>query len=281
MPRWNTVAIVGVGLLGGSIGLGLRQRGVAKRIVGIGRRRPSLEIARRVGAITASTTNLERGVQDADIVVVCTPVEQIPQYVQAAASHCSAGCLITDVGSTKQRIVSQLDGGLPPGVCFVGSHPLAGSEKRGVTEASADLLEGRVVVLTPVRATSPATRRTATAFWQSLGARVVEMTPAHHDQALAFTSHLPHAVAVALAQTVPAADLALAAGGLRDTTRIAAGDVEIWTQILLDNRENVSQALERFDAAVTELRQALAAGDRRQLKRILTQAKRKRDALGS
>lgn len=281
MPRWNTVAIVGVGLLGGSIGLGLRQRGLAKQVVGIGRRRATLDSARRLGAITASTTLLDRGVHDADVVVVCTPVEQVAAHVRAAADCCPRGCLLTDVGSTKGRIVSQLDGGLPAGTCFIGSHPLAGSEKRGVAAANGDLLVGRVVVLTPIRGTEPKARRAATTFWQSLGARVVEMTPAEHDAALAFTSHLPHAVAVALALAVPAADLALAAGGLRDTTRIAAGDAEIWTQILLDNRDNVAAALERFDASLADLREALTTADRRQLKRILTQAKRKRDALGS
>ena len=281
MPRWNTVAIVGVGLLGGSIGLGLRQRGLAKQVVGVGRRRATLDTARRLGAITASTTQLDRGVHEADVVVVCTPVDQIAAHVRAAAECCPRSCLLTDVGSTKGRIVSQLDGGLPAGTWFIGSHPLAGSEKRGVAAASGDLLAGRIVVLTPIRGTELKARRAATAFWQALGARVVEMSPAEHDAALAFTSHLPHAVAVALALAVPATDLALVASGLRDTTRIAAGDAEIWTQILLDNRDNVAAALERFDASLADLREALIAADRRQLKRILTQAKRKRDALGS
>lgn len=281
MPQWNTVAVVGVGLLGGSIGLGLRQRGLAQRVIGIGRRRTSLEAARRLGAITASTLNLDRGVREADVVIVCTPVDQIPQYVQATAAACPKGCLITDVGSTKQRIVTALDGRLPRGVRFVGSHPLAGSEKRGATEGNADLLVGRVVVLTPTRDTDPAARRGVAALWQSLGARVIEMSPAAHDRALAATSHVPHAIASALALTVPAAGYPLAAGGLRDTTRIAAGDPEMWTQILLDNRANVQAVLEQFDTSLADLRRALAAADRPRLKRILTQAKRKRDALGS
>ena len=281
MPQWNTVAIVGVGLLGGSIGLGLRQRGLAQRVIGIGRRRATLEAARRLGAITASTLNLDRGVREADVVIVCTPVDQIPEYVQAAAAACPKGCLITDVGSTKQRIVAALDGRLPRGARFIGSHPLAGSEKRGATEGNADLLAGRVVVLTPTRETDPAARRGAAALWQSLGARVIEMSPAAHDRALAATSHVPHAIAAALAMTVPAAGYPLAAGGLRDTTRIAAGDPEIWTQILLDNRANVRAVLQQFDSSLAELRQALETADRPRLKRILTQAKRKRDALGS
>ncbi|MBX3415053.1 MAG: prephenate dehydrogenase/arogenate dehydrogenase family protein [Pirellulales bacterium] len=281
MSTWNSVAIVGVGLIGGSIGLALRHRRLADRVVGIGRREESLRVAKSRGAVTATTTSLATGVADAELVIVCTPVEQIAEHVRQTAEHCPSGALVTDAGSTKASIVGQLGGDLGRDVRFVGSHPLAGGEKSGPGEADADLFVQRVVVVTPDRHTRPQDREAISQFWTSLGARVVEMSPQAHDSAVATTSHLPHVVAAALAAAVPEENFAISAGGLRDTTRIAAGDVELWTQILLDNREPVLAALDAFDRSLAAFRAALEARDREQLKQALNQAKRKRDALGS
>ena len=143
MKRLRNVALVGVGLIGGSIGLALRQRGLADNVTGIGRRQVSLRIARRIGAITHTTIDLPKGVADTDLVVVCTPVGRIVEDVREAAKHCPEGTLITDAGSTKQIIVAELDTGLPRGCRFLGSHPIAGSEKGGPSAARADLFEGR------------------------------------------------------------------------------------------------------------------------------------------
>jgi prephenate dehydrogenase len=281
MPHWKTVAIVGVGLIGGSIGLGLRTRHLASTVVGIGRRAESLETARRVGAISDATLDLAAGVHAADLIVVCTPVQLIVEHVIEAARHCPAGALITDAGSTKGSIVTRLDAVLDPQVRFVGSHPLAGSEKQGPAQANADLLVDRTVVVTPTARTRPQDRDDVEAFWTALGARVVRLSPAEHDRALAETSHLPHLVAAALANSVATTNHRLSAGGFRDTTRIAAGDPELWAQILLDNRAHVLAALEPFERSVAALRQSLETSDLWELTRILRQAKNKRDALGS
>lgn len=281
MSTWNSVAIVGVGLIGGSVGLALRQRGLADRVIGIGRRAESLQVAKRRGAVTDTTTDLAAGVAESELIIVCTPVEQIVEHVRDVAKHCPAGALVTDAGSTKGTIVAGLDDGLGRGVRFVGSHPLAGSEKTGPGEAVADLFVGRTVVVTPTTKTAPSDLQAITDLWRALGAKVVEMSPSEHDRAIATTSHLPHVVAAALAAAVPEQNLSLAAGGLRDTTRIAGGDAELWRQILLDNREHVLAALAQFDESLAAFRTALEAGDRQQLKQALTQAKRKRDALGS
>jgi prephenate dehydrogenase len=281
MPAWKTVAIVGVGLIGGSIGLALRARKLAQRIVGIGRREETLKTAQRLGALTDWTLNLSQGVGDSELIVVCTPVEQIPQHVLAAAGACPAGALITDAGSTKQTILAALNGTLDRTARFIGSHPLAGSEKQGPAEANAELFVGRTVVVTPTRRNSKQDFRDVEAFWRALGADVIQMTPAAHDRRLAASSHLAHLVAAALADAVRPADHPLTAGGFRDTTRIAAGDPELWTQILLDNRQNVLRALEPFERSLAAMQKALKSGSRAQLKRILTTAKIKRDALGS
>ena len=277
MHHWNTVAIVGVGLIGGSIGLALRERKLARRIVGIGRRQQSLDRAVRLKAIHAGTTDLASGVAKADLIVVCTPVDAIVDHVTACAKYAPARAIITDAGSTKQHIVERLDARLPGSSRFVGSHPLAGSEKTGPEHARSDLFEGRVVVVTPSRRSDRGDTQQITKFWESLGARVVTMTPAAHDAAVAATSHAPHVVASALAAATNSRDLPLVAGGWLDTTRIAAGDEELWRQILLDNRENTLAALERFQAALAEFRSAMEHSDGTKLKHLLRKGRKRRE----
>ena len=281
MKAWDTVAIVGVGLIGGSIGLALRQRNLAKSVVGIGRRQASLRMARRVGAISHTTIDLNKGVAEAELVIVCTPVGRIVEHVRQAAQHGRERMLITDVGSVKQAIVDALDGGLARGCRFLGSHPLAGSEKTGATHASADLFEGRLAILTPTQNTRAEDFDLLEQFWQSLGSVVVQMTPEEHDQALATTSHLPHLAAVALTLTLPEKYFRLSGTGLLDTTRVAGSDPELWRQILTLNRSNVLTALEQYGAKLAALHTALRDNNQDEITRFLTLAKKNRDALGS
>jgi prephenate dehydrogenase len=281
MKRLGNVAIVGVGLIGGSIGLSLRQRGLADAVVGIGRRQVSLRIARRVGAITHTTIDLAKGVADADLVIVCTPVGDIIGQVREIALHCPEGTLITDSGSTKQSIVAALDTGLPRGCRFLGSHPIAGSEKTGPSCADPELFNGRVAVLTPTKNTRAEDYDLIEEFWESLGAVVLQMTPEEHDRALAVTSHLPHMAAAALANTISENYFRVAGCGLLDTTRVAASDPVLWRQILLMNRENALAALEQFGAKLTALYGAIRDKNEAELERFLTTAKKNRDALGS
>jgi prephenate dehydrogenase len=278
------VAIVGVGLLGGSIGLALRRRRIAKNVVGIGRRRSSLAKALALQCVTATTTSIARGVAEAQLVVVCTPVECIASHAAEAARHCSAGAIITDVGSTKRQIVAaaesalaQLDGR----AAFVGSHPLAGSEKTGADAARADLFVDRVVVVTPSEQTPPAAADRVEAFWRSLGARTLRMSPDEHDAALARTSHLPHLVASALAAATPEELLPLTATGWQDTTRIAAGDADLWRQIFLSNQPHTLKALADFETVLSRFRAALESKDGALLLELLVEGKRRRDAVGS
>lgn len=281
MKRWNTVAIIGVGLIGGSIGLALRQRGLAERVIGVGRRQSSLRTARRIGAVTNTTVDLAKGVADAELVVVCSPVAKIVEHVRQSAEACPDGSLITDAGSTKQAIVESLDGCLPRGCRFLGSHPVAGSEKSGAAHASPDLFEGRVTILTPTKNTRAEDFDLLTQFWSSLGSVVLQMPAEEHDRALALTSHLPHALAAALTACQTEAYFRFAGTGLLDTTRVAGGDPELWSQIFIQNRENVLSAIETFTTELNSLREALRDGDLRALERFLVLAKKNRDALGS
>jgi prephenate dehydrogenase len=285
MPYWDRVAIIGVGLIGGSIGLGLRQRNLARHIIGIGRRMETLRTAENRGAITEATTDLAAGVAQAELVIIGTPVQTIVDQVKQVAEAAKSGTLVTDVGSTKQSIVEGADralaGALGLWTSFVGSHPLAGSERTGVEFARADLLEGRTVVVTPSEASKSDAVERVESLWQALGAKVVRMSAAEHDQAVAATSHVPHVVAAALAAATKQDYLPLTATGWADTTRVAAGDVELWRQILSDNRPHVLAQLREFEKFIAAYAAALERGDEAQLAHLLQQGKRHRDAVGS
>ena len=285
MKRLDTVAIVGVGLIGGSIGLALRERKLTNRVIGIGWRRSSLQVAKRRGAVTSVTTNLAGGVAEAELVIVCTPVDLIAERVEEVARHCPAGTLITDAGSTKQQIVAGLDEALfagdVRGVRFVGGHPIAGSERSGARHARADLFVDRPAIVTPVDGNRAKDIRAISEFWKALGSRVLTMSPARHDEVMASTSHLPHLVAAVLAGTLKADELPAVSSGFADTTRIAAGDVDLWQEILLSNKANVLNSLERFEKLLASLHKAIERGDAARITKILSDAKEKRDAVGS
>lgn len=263
----ETVAIVGVGLIGGSIGMALRAGARAQRVVGIGRNVKNLEEAVRLGAIDAFTTDLARGVVEADVAVVCTPVSRIADDVRSVAAHGPEQILVTDAGSTKLRLVDAIEKDDRARAVFVGGHPIAGSERSGVGHARADLFEGRACVLTPTNRTPGDRLARARAFWGSLGCRLIELDPAEHDRALGLTSHLPHAVAAALAAAVPTDFLSLAGGAFRDCTRVAGADLELWTSIFRENKEPVLRALESFQGELTEFARALRDDDEPSLRR--------------
>jgi cyclohexadieny/prephenate dehydrogenase len=277
----NILTIVGVGLIGGSIGLAARRRGLARAVRGVGRQRASLDEARRLGVIDEAYLTLTDAAAGSDLVVFCTPVDRIAAQVLEAAPHCKPGTILTDAGSTKAVIVRAIDGQLPAGVVFVGSHPLAGSEKRGPESADPDLFDGRWTVLTPTEATDATALVRVQAFWQALGSRTRVMSPEEHDRALALTSHLPHLLAAALAGVLPPELHALTATGFRDTTRVAAGDPALWTAILAHNREAVLAALASVEGRLHEFRRAMESGDDRAIRELLGQAKEVRDALGN
>ena len=261
LSRLGTVAIIGVGLIGGSIGLSTRARRLADRVVGIGRDRAKLAEAVTLGAIDEAVTELEAGLIGAEIAVICTPVGSVAEEAIRCARLGPKGMLVTDAGSTKRAIVEAVDRDETAKSRFIGAHPIAGSERQGVGSARADLFEGRACVLTPTAATDPNSLDRAREFWSSLGCRLFEMTPEAHDRALALTSHLPHVVASALAGSVPGGLLELAAGSYRDGTRVAASDPALWAEIFLANRGPILDALDIFENRLSAFRRALESGD--------------------
>jgi prephenate dehydrogenase len=276
LERLGTVAIIGVGLIGGSIGLALRARGLAADVVGVGRNPATLELARSRGAIDRGTTELEQGTRDAEVVVVCTPVNRIAEDVRRSAESAGGAILVTDAGSAKRQIVEAVERHAPSAALFVGAHPLAGSEQRGVENAQADLFDGRACVITPTPRTPPALTGRAHRFWSSLGCRILEIGPAAHDEALAYTSHLPHALAAALATSVPAEWLPLAAGAFRDGTRVAAADTELWTAIFRDNRGPLLKALSQLQESLDAFKYALMTDEEEAIRQWWEHARKRR-----
>lgn len=279
---FDQITIVGVGLIGGSVGLAAKARGAAGRVVGVDRDPATIAKAVGVGAIDTGTTDLAAGVAGSQLVVVCTPVDRIAGVILAAAPHVPPGTYFTDGGSTKGGIVAAVQGKLPPGVEYVAAHPLAGSEKAGAEHGRADLFLNRVTVLIVGRFGADWGRTVAVGrFWEALGSRVVLMNAEEHDRTVAFTSHLPHAVASAVAGATPKEWLSLTAGGFRDVTRVAAGDADLWAAIFEANRDATLAALAAFTDRMDQFRMLLGAGDRAGLVRWLSEGKQVRDALGT
>lgn len=281
--KGRPVTIVGVGLIGGSIGLALRAAGWEK-VGGLEVNSRHLEEALQLGAVSFGDTALTPELANAEIFVLATPVPQIVPAAHLVAKHARPGAVITDTGSTKEEIVRSLAGTLPADIWFVGGHPLAGSEETGIKGADPYLLENAFYLLTPLPSTPPAAVEAVVELVEATGAIPCFMSPQEHDRLVATVSHLPHLVAVALVQTaerlVGEGDLQrFAAGGFRDTTRVASGSPALWRGIISSNRAHVLAALDSFLAVLGALREAVEAGDFSVLEEQLARARAIREAI--
>lgn len=249
------MVIIGIGLIGGSVGLALKAKGMCGRIVGLGRSRSSIEAGLEMGAIDEAAPELPKAMEGAKLVVVCTPVGSIGSIITEMDSMLDDDCVITDVGSTKRNIVHAVGQLSRAGSMFVGSHPLAGSEKKGTRHASSELFDGATVFLTPGRTTTASVAETVREMWKSFGGKVVAVEPAVHDRIVARTSHLPHisaALLVSCLRTLPADEMGLMGKGFLDTTRIASSDPEMWADICMDNRDEIREAIASLRADLDE-----------------------------
>jgi prephenate dehydrogenase len=281
-----TVAIVGVGLIGGSLGMAWRRTGAAN-VIGVFRREESVAEALAVGAIDRGTTILADAAAEADVLVLCTPVRQIVPIGLQAAQYMKPGAIITDAGSTKSDICQRFWAELPTGITFIGGHPMAGSEQVGVLAADPYLFENAVYCLTPPSsmADEAPPLRQALRLVEATGARSLVLTPQMHDLIVAAVSHVPHLVAAALVNTVAAQDggegttLSLAAGGFRDTTRIASGSEMVWRDICLTNRSAILQVLQQLQVELQCFGQVIADAEETNLERMLAQARQVRASI--
>ncbi|HCS54521.1 prephenate dehydrogenase/arogenate dehydrogenase family protein [Rubinisphaera sp.] len=273
----QTLAIRGVGLIGGSIAKAARKARIVQEIIGIGRDEARLQKAVEHQIIDRFETDSKLAASQADLIVVCTPVDCIAQDIIQLHSGLRPEALITDAGSVKEQIVREVAEKLGAGHRYLGSHPLAGSEKTGFEHAEADLFQNAVVVLTPEEQSSKNDLKFLETFWKSLGGKITIMSPAEHDRALAATSHLPHLIAAALASSVPEDQLPLAATGFGDTTRIASGDPHLWTSIFCQNSNGTLAAAKEFQQQLNALLDAVEAKDTDKINTLLKAAKTRRD----
>ena len=283
MARFKKIAIIGVGLIGGSIGLAIKKRKIAGEVTGIFRRETTLKKALKCKAVDTATMSIADGVNGADLVIVASPVHSIPGIIKEAARYAKKGAIITDAGSTKAWIVSMAEKAMVKSrrIHFVGSHPMAGSEHAGVEYASADLFEKSPCIVTNSAMTDRISLNKMIKFWSSLGAMVKVMSPDSHDKSVSLISHMPHIIAFALAGSVPLRELKYAAEGFKDTTRVASSDPELWADIFLTNRREILKAGDLFEGYYKGILKAISKGDHKKTVNFLKRAKLKRDALSS
>ncbi len=279
------LALLGVGLIGGSLARALRDAAHVQEIVAYGRGLGNLQRAVDLGVVDRIETSPGSAVRDADMVVLATPVGSMAELLRAIAPYLAKDAVVTDVGSVKGAVVAAartaLAGKFPD---FVPGHPIAGTERSGVEASFASLYVGRRVALTPLPETRPEALARVRAMWQAAGADVVTMSVEHHDQVLAATSHLPHLLAYALVDMLARQDdsreiFSFAAGGFRDFTRIASSDPVMWRDISLANREAILAMLKRYRSGLDGLIKAIDAGDGAPLHELFARAKAARDAL--
>ncbi|MGQ3684998.1 MAG: prephenate dehydrogenase [Candidatus Loosdrechtia sp.] len=297
--QFDTICIIGPGLIGGSIGLGLKKRNMVKTVIGVCHRASSLEKALKMKAIDVGIPHINGTINDADIVILATSVSQIVTSAKEAIQFMKGNAILTDVGSTKGYIVEQITQDIKDDITFVGAHPIAGSEKRGVEFASPDLFEGSLCIITPSRSTGGEVKEagqpgaithrlplnyrkaleTISCLWQLLGANIVYLTPEQHDEVLSYVSHLPHLIASCLINTIKKEYLGYGGNGLKDTTRIASGDPGLWVDIFGQNRKNIIQSIDRFIAELTGFKNDLLNKDDAMLLERLKMAKLSRDSI--
>ena len=276
---FRKVAVIGVGLIGGSLAKAIKKNKIAKEVVGVSQGQTTLNTAISDGVIDQGYHDVAKAVANADLVVLAAPVGIIEAMLSSIGPHLHRGCIVTDVGSSKQVVVHAAQKFLPSNVFFVGSHPLAGSEKAGVKNASAELFQGATCIMTPTDSTNRMARDRVKTMWTKVGANVKFMSPEEHDKALGYVSHLPHMVAFALMGAVPNEFLPFAAQGLKDTTRIAASSPQMWNDIAVSNKKVVIKAIDEVVKNLSVIRKTISTNDQKTLLNVLKDAKSKRDSL--
>ena len=275
---FNNVTIIGVGLIGGSLAKVLKAKGLAGTITGSGRSRSSLEQAIKLGVIDRMGQGKAYGVEEADLVVLASPVGTFETIVREIGPHLKKGAVLTDVGSVKAGLISVIEEFLPAGCHYVPGHPIAGREKSGVAEATENLFEGRRCILTPTSKTDRKAIESVKTVWTAAGALVTEMDADLHDKVFGAVSHLPHVAAFAMVCAVAELNtgtqnyLDFSGAGFRDFTRIAASSPEMWKDICLMNRDNLISMIDRYVFSLNRFKREIIAGDEKRLERHLQQS---------
>lgn len=278
MKLFNRIGIVGLGLIGGSLGIAIKQNGLAREVIGVSRKRSTLNKAIKIKAIDKGSLDLE-ALSGCELIILCTPVKAIIKLFSSIRPYLCNGSIVTDVGSTKFEIVNAAKRILPKKTDFIGGHPLAGSEKRGIDNAEKNLFKNSLCLLTPLRENKRGDFKKIKLFWQMLGAKVKVLKPAKHDEIVSLTSHLPHLIAFSLMGVLPSDYLGYGSCGLKDTTRIASSDPLLWAEIFLTNRKAILNSVKQFQEQLAQFSELINRRDEKQLFAKIKKAKLKRDKL--
>src|SRR3989338_8294647 len=258
---FKRITIIGLGLIGGSLALAIKEKKLAEEIVGVSRRRSTIDRAIKNKIVDSATLDLKDGVKDSDLVVIAAPVLKIVDIAKHITPFLKKGAILTDAGSTKRCIVANIEKIGFKGADFIGSHPIAGSEKSGIKSADKDLFKNACCILTKSNYTNPKAIGKVKKFWENLGIEVIIMRPQMHDKALSKISHLPHAVSASLVNSVGQSRLDLAAGGFKDATRVASGEPELWRDIFLTNKDNLIKDIGILKKELNKVEAALRNND--------------------
>ncbi len=284
LPHFRRMVIIGVGLIGGSLALVCREKGIVSEVIGVGRSEKNLQDAIALNAIDSYTFKAEDAVKGADIIVLAAPVRSLIRLAREIAPNLKAGAVVTDVGSVKGPL-TEIEDILPQGTHFIAGHPIAGKEKSGVKAAFPQLFQDTKCILTPTARTNPDAVNTVQMMWEAAGAKVLRMDPRLHDRIFAAVSHLPHVVAYALVNTLlelekeSAGTISYSAGGFRDFTRIAASHPEMWRDICLMNKDNVLEMLERYERSIAKMKSLIQSDDAEGLYNEFERARQVREKL--
>lgn len=279
MKDLKQVTVIGLGLLGGSITLAILRSFSGVKTVGYAHRPTTRSKARELAVASEIVNDISQSVSDAELVILATPICTFEKIFSQIADALPASCIVTDVGSTKVLPHRWAAKQLPKTIHYVGSHPVAGSEQRGVEFARDDLFDGAVCILTTTKNTNRQAVETLRRFWSELGCSVKLMRPAEHDRIFAKVSHLPHIVAAALINANKTEELKFAGKGFIDSSRIASGPANIWADVLLTNAQNSTRGIDKFTAELAKLKKAIKSGDKKQVEKLLEKARRKRAVL--
>jgi prephenate dehydrogenase len=280
---FQRVAVIGVGLIGGSFALALKQAQACGHVVGVGRNAANLKLALSRGVVDSTASDPARAAENADLVLVAAPVGQFDKIFRDVAASLKPGAILTDAGSTKRDVVAAARKALKKkSAQFVPAHPIAGAEKSGAGAANAELFRGRRVVITPLKENPPQAVERVNQAWSTCGARTSQMSPEQHDAVFAAVSHLPHLLAYALVHEVAGRKnanelLSFAAGGFRDFTRIASSHPEMWRDICVANADNLGAELASFAKKLAAVKKLLSRGDARALEKLFSEARDARD----
>jgi prephenate dehydrogenase len=277
--KFKQITIIGVGLIGGSIGLAIKKKRLSSCVIGVTAHENTLRKAIKYGAIDSGTLDVKKSILGSDMVILATPVDKVLNTLKNIAPHLSKGCIVIDVASIKGAIVRNAERVVGRKGHFVGVHPMAGSEQRGIDKADGNLFKNAPCILTRTRRTDTKALRMVSEFWKTMGSKIYVLSPPEHDREISNISHLPHIIASALVLAAKPSSLEFAATGFKDTTRISASSPDLWVSILLANRDNVAKDAEDYIKQLKDIKNLIISGQKGRLRKKLLDAKKKRDKL--